>query len=152
MVAHSDFIRTGQDFHPYIVVAVFQELRVCRNIPVGLEIRKYLLPRMLAPTVVQQDLFNEVFIQKRRELCISIVLRCIDRSLCLRLFVRIVPVNAKACVRIGVINSSAIIGKAVRFHRSGHIALRRSLRFFQRGIVQLIIKAVFKVMIGGNMI
>lgn len=76
----------------------------------------------------------------------------IDRGLCLCLFVRIVPVNAKAHVRIGVINSGTIIGKTVRFHRSGHIALRRSLRFFQRRVVQLIIKAVFKVMIGGNMI
>ena len=80
------------------------------------------------------------------------MLRSIDRGLCLCLFVRIVPVNTKAYVRIGVINSGPIIGKAVRFHRSGHIALRRSLRFFQRGIVQLIIKAVFKVMIGGNII
>ena len=62
MVAHPDFIRTGQDFHPYIVVAVFQELCAARHIPVGLEIRKYLLPRMLAPTIVQQDRFYEVFI------------------------------------------------------------------------------------------
>ena len=76
----------------------------------------------------------------------------IDRGLCLCLFVRIVPVNAKAYVRVGVINSGTIIGKAIRFHCSRHIALRRSLRFFQRGIVQLIIKAVFKVMIGCNMI
>ena len=152
MVAHPHFVRTGQDFHPYIVVAVFQELRAAGHITVGLEIRKYLLPRVLAPAIVQQDRFYEVFIQKRRKLCISIVLRGIDCGLCLRLFVRIVPVNAKAHVRIGVINSGTIIGKAIRFHGSGHIALRRSLRFFQRGIVQLIIKAVFKMMIGGNMI
>ena len=76
----------------------------------------------------------------------------IDHGLCLRLFVRIVPINAKAHVRIGVINSGPIIGKAICFHRSDHIALRRSLCFFQRGIVQLIIKAVFKMVIGGNMI
>ena len=76
----------------------------------------------------------------------------IDRGLCLRLFVRIVPVNAKAYVCIGVINSGTVIGKAIRFHGSGHITLRRSLRFFQRRIVQLIIKAVFKMVIGGNMI
>ena len=62
MVAYPDFIRTGQDFHPYIVVAVFQELRAACNIPVGLKIRKYLLPRMLAPTVIQQYRFYEVFI------------------------------------------------------------------------------------------
>lgn len=62
VVAHPHFIRTGQNFHPYIVVAVFQELCAGCNIPVGLEIRKYLLPCMLTPTVVQQDRFYEVFI------------------------------------------------------------------------------------------
>ena len=62
MVAYPNFIRTGQDFHPYIVVAVFQEFRAARHIPVGLEIRKDLLPRMLAPAVVQQNRFYEVFI------------------------------------------------------------------------------------------
>lgn len=152
MVAHPDFVRAGQHLHPYIVVAVFQEFRAGGNIPIGLEIREYLLPRMLAPAIVQQYRFNEVFIQIRRKLCISIVLRGIGCGLCLRLFVWIVPVNAKAHVCIGGINSSAVIGKAICFHGSGHIALRRCLCFFQRGIVQLIIKAVFKVMIGGNMI
>ena len=85
---------------------------------------------MLAPTVVQQDRFYEVSIQKRWKLCLSIVLHRIDCGLCLRLFVRIVPINAKAHVRIGIINSGTIIGKAICFHRSGHIALRRSLCFF----------------------
>ena len=152
MVAHPDFVRAGQHLHPYIVVAVFQKFRARRNIPIGLKKRKNLLPRMLAPAIVQQYRFNEVCIQKRRKLCLSIVLHRIDCGLCLRLFVRIVPINAKAHVRIGIINSGTIIGKAICFHRSGHIALRRSLCFFQRRIVQLIIKAVFKVMIGGNMI
>lgn len=76
----------------------------------------------------------------------------IDRGLCLCLFIRIGPINAETCARTGIVNGGTIIGKAICFHRAGHIALRRSLRFFQRGIVQLIIKPVFKVMIGGNMI
>ena len=76
MVAHTDFVRAGQHLHPYIVVAVFQKFRACRNIPVGLEIRKYLLPLVLAPAIVQQDLFNEVFIQKRRKLCAPGVFVC----------------------------------------------------------------------------
>ena len=62
MVAHPDFIRTGQDFHPYIVVAVFQELCAAHYISIGLEIREYLLPRVLAPAIVQQNRFYEVFI------------------------------------------------------------------------------------------
>lgn len=62
MVAHPDFIRTGQNFHPYIIVAVFQELCAGGYIPVGLEICKYLLSCMLAPAIVQQNRFYEVFI------------------------------------------------------------------------------------------
>ena len=53
VVAHTDFVRAGQHLHPYIVVAVFQKSRACRNIPIGLKMRKYLLPRMLAPAIVQ---------------------------------------------------------------------------------------------------
>ena len=62
VVANPDFIRAGQHLNPYIVVAVFQKFRACRNIPIGLKIRKNLLPGMLAPTVVQQDRFYEVCI------------------------------------------------------------------------------------------
>ena len=76
VVAHPHFVRTGQNFHPYIVVAVFQERCARRNIPIGLKMRKYLLPRMLAPAVVQQYRFNEVFIQKRRKLCAPGVFVC----------------------------------------------------------------------------
>ena len=152
MVAYPHFIRTGQDFHPYIVVAVFQELRAARNISVGLEICKNLLPCMLAPTVIQQYRFYEMFIQKRWEICISIMLHRIDRGLCLCLFVRISPINTETRTRTGIINSGTIIGKAIRFHCSRHIALRRSLRFFQGGVVQLIIKAVFKMMIDSDVV
>ncbi len=76
VVAHPYFVRTCQNFHPYIVVAVFQERCARCNIPVGLEICKYLLPRMLAPTIVQQNRFYEVFIQKRRKLCAPGVFVC----------------------------------------------------------------------------
>ena len=76
VVAHTDFVRAGQHLHPYIVVAVFQKFRACRNIPIGLKMRKYLLPGMLAPAIVQQYRFNEVFIQKRRKLCAPGVFVC----------------------------------------------------------------------------
>ena len=76
MVAHPHFIRTGQDFHPYVVVAVFQKFRASGNIPIGLKKRKNLLPCMLAPAVVQQYRFNEVFIKKRRKLCAPGVFVC----------------------------------------------------------------------------
>lgn len=76
MVAHPHFVRTGQNFHPYIVVAVFQELCAAHYISIGLEIREYLLPRVLAPAIVQQNRFYEVFIQKRRKLCAPGVFVC----------------------------------------------------------------------------
>ena len=76
VVAHTDFVRTGQNFHPYIVVAVFQKFRAGGNIAGALEIRKNLLPRMLAPAIVQQYRFNEVCIQKRRKLCAPGVFVC----------------------------------------------------------------------------
>lgn len=57
----------SHDFHPYIVVAVFEKFRPLRKALVALEILKNLLPLVLAPTVVQQVRFNEVGIQKRRK-------------------------------------------------------------------------------------
>ena len=50
----------------------------------------------------------------------------------------------------GIIDGSAVIGKTIFLHRTGNIALRRGLRFFQRLIVQLIVKAVFKMVIGSD--
>ena len=70
MVAHPNLICTGEDFHPYIVVAVFQELDALGKVVMALEIVKYILPRVLAPTVIQQDRFDQVRIQKRRK-CIT---------------------------------------------------------------------------------
>ena len=76
----------------------------------------------------------------------------IDRGLCLCLFIRIGPINAETRARTGIVNGGTIIGKAICFHRAGHIALRRSLRFFQRRVVQLIIKPVLKMMIDGDVV
>ena len=70
MVAHPELIRTGKDLHPYIVVAVFQELCALGKIVMALEIVKYVLPCVVAPTVIQQDRFDQVRIQKRRK-CIT---------------------------------------------------------------------------------
>lgn len=56
----------GQYLHPYIVVAVFQELRALRKALVALKILKNLLPLVLAPAVVQQICFYEMRIQKWR--------------------------------------------------------------------------------------
>ena len=72
--------------------------------------------------------------------------------LLLRLFVRVITVDAEALACFGVIDGSAVIGKTVALHRTGNIALRRGLRFFQRLIVQLIVKAVFNMVIGCNLI
>ena len=52
----------------------------------------------------------------------------------------------------GVIDSSAVVCKAVFLHRTGNIALRCGLRFFQCLIVQLIVKTVFKMVIGSDLI
>ena len=111
---------------------------------------------MLAPAVIQQIRFNEVHIQKSGKLRAvggyGAMLQCKGRCLLLRLFVRVITVDAEALACFGVIDGSAVIGKTVALHRTGNIALRRSLRFLQRLIVQLIVKAVFKMVIGCNLI
>ena len=146
----------GQDFHPYIVVAVFEKFRPFCKILVRLKVFKNLLPLVLAPAVVQQIRFNEVHIQKSRKLRTvggyGVVLQRKGCCLFLRLFVRVITVDAEALACFGVIDGSAVIGKTVALHRTGNIALRRSLRFFQCLIVQLIVKAVFKMVIGCNLI
>ena len=146
----------GQDFHPYIVVAVFEKFRPFCKILVRLKIFKNLLPLVLAPAVVQQIRFNEVHIQKSRKLCgilpHGIMFLCKGCCLFLRFFVRIITVDAKALACFGVIHGSAVVCKAVFLHRTGNIALRCGLRFFQCLIVQLIVKAVFKMVIGSDLI
>ena len=54
--------------------------------------------------------------------------------------------------RFGAIDGSAVVCKAIFLHRTGNIALCRNLRFFQCLIVQLIVKAVFKMVIGSDLI
>ena len=146
----------GQDFHPYIVVAVFEKFRPFCKILVRLKVFKDLLPLVLTPTVIQQIRFNEVHIQESRQLCgillRGVMLQCKGCCLFPCFFVRIITVDAEALARFGVIDGSAVIGKTIFLHRTGNIALRCGLRFFQRLIVQLIIKAVFKMVIGCKLI
>ena len=68
------------------------------------------------------------------------------------LFVRIITVDAEALACFGIIHGSAVIGKTIFLHCTGNIALRCGLRFFQCLIVQLIVKAVFKMVIGCDLI
>lgn len=146
----------GQDFHPYIVVAVFEKFRPFCKILVRLKVFKNFLPLVLAPAVVQQICFNEVHIQESRKLRTvggyGVVLQCKGCCLFLRLFVRIITVDTEALVCFGVIDGSAVVCKTIFLHRTGNIALRCGLRFLQRLIVQLIVKAVFKMVIGCNLI
>ena len=146
----------SQDFHPYIVVAVFEKFRPFCKILVRLKVFKDLLPLVLAPAVVQQVRFNEVHIQESRKLRTvggyGVVLQRKGCCLLLRFFVRVITVDAEALVCFGIIDGSAVVCKTVFLHRSGNIAPRRGLRFFQRLIVQLIVKAVFKMVIGCNLI
>ena len=72
--------------------------------------------------------------------------------LLLCLFVWVITVDAEALVCFSIIDGSAVVCKAIFLHRTGNIALRRGLRFFQCLIVQLIVKAVFKMVIGSDLI
>ena len=121
-----------------------------------LKVFKDLLPLVLAPAVVQQVRFNKVHIQKGGQLCgillCGVMLQRKGCCLLLRFFVRIITVDAKALACFGVIHGSAVVCKAVFLHRTGNIALRCGLRFFQCLIVQLIVKAVFNMVIGSDLI
>ena len=121
-----------------------------------LKVFKNLLSLVLAPAVVQQIRFNEVHIQKGGQFCgillCGVMLQRKGYCLFLCLFVRVITVDAEALVCFGIIDGSAVIGKTIFLHRTGNIALRRGLRFFQRLIVQLIVKAVFKMVIGSDLI
>ena len=146
----------SHDFHPYIVVAVFEKFCPLRKALVALKILKNLLSLVLAPAVIQQIRFNEVHIQKSRKLRTvggyGVVLQRKGCCLFLRLFVRVITVDAEALACFGVIHGSAVVCKTVFLHRTGNIALRCGLRFLQRLIVQLIVKAVFNMVIGCNLI
>ena len=51
-----------------------------------------------------------------------------------------------------IVNGSTIVLESVILHGSVHIALGSFFRFLQSVVVQFIIEAVFKVMVGGNQI
>ena len=70
----------------------------------------------------------------------------------LRLFIRVITIDAEALVGFGIVDRSAVVGKAVCLHRPGHIALCRCFRFLQRLTGQFIVKAVLKMVIGFNLI
>ena len=74
------------------------------------------------------------------------------RSLLLCLFIRVIAIDAEALACFGIIHGSAVVCKTVFLHRSGNIALRRGLCFHQRLIIQLIVKAVFKMVVGSDLI
>ena len=146
----------GQDFHPYIVVAVFEKFRPFCKILVRLKVFKDLLPLVLASTVVQQIRFNEMHIQKGGQFCgillCGVMLQCKGCCLFPRFFVRIITVDTEALACFGVIDGSAVVCKPVFLHRTGNIALRRCFCFHQRLIIQLIVKAVFKMVVGSDLI
>ena len=73
-------------------------------------------------------------------------------DLCVCLFVRVVPIDTDALMLLLIVNGSTIVLESVILHGSVHIALGSFFRFFQSVVVQFIIEAVFKVMVGGNQI
>ena len=111
---------------------------------------------MFAPAIVQQIGFNKVHIQKSRKLhAVGGYGAMLQRKSCCLLlchFVGVVTVNTETLARFGVIDSSTVVCKAIFLHRAGNIALCRSLRFFQRLIVQLLVKAVFIMVIDNDLI
>ena len=63
-------------------------------------------------------------------------------------FIREVPVNPQPSVLLKVIDTSAIIGKAIlALHGAGHIFLRRLFGLRQRLVIQPFIIAIFEVVV-----
>ena len=68
-------------------------------------------------------------------------------------FIREVPINPQPSVLLKVIDTSAVIGKAIlALHGAGHIFLRRLFRLRQRLVIQPFIKPIFKVMVDYHLI
>ena len=68
-------------------------------------------------------------------------------------FIREVSINPQPSVFLKVIDTCAIIGKAIlALHSSGHIFLRRLFRLRQRLVIQPFIKPIFKVMVDYHLI
>ena len=78
--------------------------------------------------------------------------RLTSRYLCVRPFIRVIAVDTQILPCLLVVDGCTIICKAVAFHCAVHITLCGFFCFFQRLIVQFLIKAVFKVMIYYNLI
>ena len=78
--------------------------------------------------------------------------RLTSRYLCVRLFIRVIAIDTQILPCLLVVDGCAVIRKAVAFHRAVHITLCGFFCFFQRLIVPLLIKAVFKVMIHYDLI
>ena len=63
-------------------------------------------------------------------------------------FIGKVPVNPQPPALIQIVDTSAVIGKAVlALHCSGHILLRRLFRLCQRLVIQPFIKTIFKAVV-----
>ena len=73
-------------------------------------------------------------------------------DLCVCLFVRVVPIDTDALMLLLIVNGSTIVLEPIILHSSVHIALGSFFRFLQSVVVQFIIEAIFKVMVGGNQI
>ena len=73
-------------------------------------------------------------------------------DLCVCLFVRVVSIDTDALMLLLIVNGSTIVLEPIILHSSVHIAMGSFFRFLQSVVVQLIIEAVFKVMVGGNQI
>ena len=68
-------------------------------------------------------------------------------------FIGEVPVNPQPPALIQIVDTSAVIGKAVlALHRSGHILLRRLFRLCQRLVIQPFVKSIFKVVVHRNFV
>ena len=70
----------------------------------------------------------------------------------LSLIIREITIDAEILSFLLIIHSSAVILESVRFHGAIYIALRCPFCFCQRLIIQLFIKAIFKVMVGNHQI
>ena len=68
-------------------------------------------------------------------------------------FIGEVPVNPQPPALIQIVDTSAVVGKAVlALHRSGHILLRRLFRLCQRLVIQPFVKSIFKVVVHRNFV
>ena len=91
---------------------------------------------------------DEVFRDNFDAICVEV--RRID--LCVCLLIRIVAINTDALMLLLIVNGSTIVFETVRLHSSVYISLGGFFGFLQSVVVQLVIKAVFKMVISCNQI